>query len=81
MTIRAVYLILALLGLVIPYAHFLPWLASNGFHPGLLLAELYATNAGAFFASDVLVTLVINADSSKSEDGEATNSPTLYFFQ
>ena len=39
------YLSLALVGAVLPYAQFLPWLAEHGLDPGLLMTELFSTLA------------------------------------
>ena len=56
---RAVYLLLALLGALLPYSQLLPWIAAHGLDLPLLLRELFATRAGAFFALDVLVSAVV----------------------
>ena len=55
---RLVYLALALAGLILPYSQLLPWVASHGLDPPLLVRELFATRPGAFFALDVLVAAV-----------------------
>lgn len=56
---RQLYLLLALIGAVLPYSQFLPWLAEHGPNIPLLLAELFSTRAGAFFGLDVLVSAVV----------------------
>jgi hypothetical protein len=56
---RWVYLSLALVGAVLPYSQFLPWLAEHGPNIPLLLTELFSTRAGAFFGLDVLVSAVV----------------------
>jgi hypothetical protein len=56
---RWVYLSLALVGTVLPYSQFLPWLAEHGPNIPLLLTELFSTRAGAFFGLDVLVSAVV----------------------
>jgi hypothetical protein len=56
---RKIYFFLALLGLVIPYAQFLPWLAEHGPNLRLLVDELFSTRIGAFFGCDVLVSAVV----------------------
>jgi Terpene cyclase DEP1 len=53
------YLILAIIGAVLPYSQFLPWLADHGLNLSLLLRELFSTRAGAFFGMDVLVSAVV----------------------
>jgi hypothetical protein len=56
---RWVYLSLALIGAVLPYSQFLPWLAEHGPNVSLLTTELFSTRAGAFFGLDVLVSAVV----------------------
>jgi Protein of unknown function DUF2834 len=57
-TMRRYYLLLAVVGLVLPYSQLLPWLAEHGLDPGLLFAQLFSTRPGAFFAFDVLISAV-----------------------
>jgi hypothetical protein len=56
---RRLYLSLALIGAVLPYSQFLPWLAQHGPNLPLLLTELFSTRMGAFFGFDVLVSAVV----------------------
>ena len=56
---RRPYLLLALIGAVLPYSQFLPWLAEHGPNIRLLFTELFSTRAGAFFGFDVLVSAVV----------------------
>jgi hypothetical protein len=56
---RQLYLLLALIGAVLPYSQFLPWLAEHGPSIRLLFAELFSTRMGAFFGLDVLVSAVV----------------------
>jgi hypothetical protein len=56
---RLLYLVLALVGAVVPYSLFVPWLAENGLNPPLLVTELFSTRMGAFFGLDVLVSAVV----------------------
>src|SRR5450631_2741216 len=53
------WLALALVGTVLPYSQFLPWLAEHGPNVPLLFAELFSTRVGAFFGLDVLVSAVV----------------------
>jgi hypothetical protein len=55
---RWVYLSLALIGAVLPYSQFIPWLAEHGPNVRLLFTELFSIRAGAFFGLDVLVSAV-----------------------
>jgi hypothetical protein len=56
---RQLYLSLALIGVVLPYSQFVPWLAQHGPDLPLLFAELFSTRMGAFFGFDVLVSAVV----------------------
>ena len=55
---RWLYLSLALIGAILPYSQFIPWVAENGLNLPLLLRELFSTRLGAFFGLDVLVSAV-----------------------
>jgi hypothetical protein len=56
---RRVYLVLAVLGAVLPYWQFVPWVAAHGLDIPSLLAELFSTRIGAFFGLDVMVSAVV----------------------
>jgi hypothetical protein len=56
---RWVYLSLALVGAVLPYSQFIPWVAAHGLDIPLLVRELFSTRIGAFFGLDVLVSAVV----------------------
>jgi hypothetical protein len=56
---RALYLTLALIGAILPYSQFLPWLTTNGLNLPLLFRELFSTHLGAFFGCDVLISAVV----------------------
>ena len=53
---RHVYLGLCVLGVVLPYSQFIPWLWQHGLDMDLFIGELFATRIGAFFAFDVVVS-------------------------
>src|SRR5205823_13222260 len=59
MIARAVYLILCVLGFVIPYSHFVSWLLEHGFNLGLFVRELFANRISMFFAMDVIVSAIV----------------------
>ena len=56
---RHFYLICCLLGLVLPYAQFVPWLLEHGLNVALLLRELFGNRISAFFAMDVIVSAIV----------------------
>lgn len=59
MNSRTLYAALAIVGTVVPYAAFLPWLLDNGIAPGLFLSAMFATDISAFFSLDVIVSAVV----------------------
>lgn len=60
MTRKTVYLVFCVLGIVLPYSQFVPWVvAQHGAPLGLFLRELFANRIGAFFGMDVLVSAVV----------------------
>jgi uncharacterized protein DUF2834 len=56
---RSLYLALAIIGAVLPYSQFVPWVAEHGLNLPLLVAELFSTRMGAFFGLDVLISAVV----------------------
>ncbi len=52
------YLFLSVVGAVVPYSQFVPWLAEHGPNIRLMATELFSTRIGAFFGLDVLVSAV-----------------------
>jgi Protein of unknown function (DUF2834). len=59
MKARYFYLLLCVLGLVLPYSQFVPWLLEHGFNLNLLFRELFANRISAFFAIDVIVSAIV----------------------
>lgn len=60
MTRKTIYLVFCVLGIVLPYSQFVPWVvAQRGVPLGLFLRELFANRIGAFFGMDVLVSAVV----------------------
>ena len=56
---RHFYLICCVLGLVLPYAQFVPWLLEYGLNVALLVHELFGNRISAFFAMDVIVSAIV----------------------
>ena len=56
---RHVYLILCVLGLVLPYSQLVPWLLEHGLNATLFFRELLTSRIGAFFAMDVIVSAIV----------------------
>src|SRR5215470_2934181 len=56
---RRVYFILCVLGFILPYSQFVPWLLEHGLNVGLFFRELFANRISGFFALDVIVSAVV----------------------
>lgn len=52
------YLALCVVGVVVPYAFFVPWVVDHGLDLSLFTTELVSTRVGAFFGADVIVSAV-----------------------
>ena len=64
---KTIYLVLCILGLVVPYAEFVPWVLQHGLNLPLFVRELFANRIGAFFGMDVLVSAVALISFSRIE--------------
>ena len=56
---KALYLGLCVLGTVLPYSQFIPFLREHGLDMRLFLEQLFATRIGAFFGMDVIVSSLV----------------------
>ena len=56
---KTVYLLFCMLGAVLPYWQFVPWLTEHGLPVALFVRELFANRIGGFFGMDVLVSAVV----------------------
>ena len=56
---RWVYLFLAVLGTVLPYSQFVPWLAAHGLNVRLLFTQLFLGRVSAFFGLDAIVAALV----------------------
>jgi len=62
MKLRHLYLLLAALGLVLPYCQFVPWVVEHhALNMPLFLHDLFANRVSAFFAMDVMVSAIVVA--------------------
>ena len=57
--IQYLYLILCILGTVLPCSQFLPFLAEHGPNGSLLIKDLFANRISGFFGFDVIVSSVV----------------------
>lgn len=56
---KRLYLILTVVGLVLPYYFFPSFLVTNGFDLRLLLGYLFANEISSFFAVDLIITALV----------------------
>jgi hypothetical protein len=56
---KRVYLGLCIVGTVLPYAQFVPFLREHGLDARLFLDQLFANSVSGFFAMDVIVSSVV----------------------
>ena len=56
---RHFYLICCVLGLILPYSQFVPWLLEYGLNVALFIHELFVNRISAFFAIDVIVSAIV----------------------
>jgi len=59
MKARHFYLICCVLGFILPYSQFVPWLLEHGLNVALLVRELFGNRVSAFFAMDVIVSAIV----------------------
>ena len=59
MRLRTTYIVLCLVGLLLPYSQLIPWLVEHGLNIDLFVEQLFANRVSAFFAADVLVSAVV----------------------
>jgi len=56
---KGVYLTLALVGIFVPYLHFLPWLREHGLDLPLFFHSIHANHVSEFFAADVMTSALV----------------------
>jgi hypothetical protein len=56
---KKVYLVLCVLGTVLPYLSFLPFLREHGLDPRAFVSQLFGTPVSAFFGMDVIVSSLV----------------------
>jgi hypothetical protein len=56
---KHVYLALCVIGFLLPYSQFVPWLTTHGLNLPLLIHDLFANRISAFFGLDVLISAIV----------------------
>ena len=59
MKARHFYLVCCVLGLILAYSQFVPWLLEHGLNVELFVRELFGNRISAFFAIDVIVSAIV----------------------
>jgi hypothetical protein len=59
MTRKTMYLVMCVVGLVLPYWQFVPWVAAHGLNLRLFVEQMFANRISGFFVLDVLVSAVV----------------------
>ena len=59
MKVRHWYLALCVLGTILPYSQFLPFVRDHGLDPSLFVDQLFASPVSGFFGLDVMVTSAV----------------------
>jgi len=56
---KTIYLLFCLIGFVVPYAAFVPWVAQYGLDMRLFVHEMFANRISTFFSLDVIVSAIV----------------------
>src|SRR5262250_1910563 len=56
---KTLYLALAIIGTVLPYSQFIPFVREHGLDARLFVEQLFATRIGGFFGMDVIVSSLV----------------------
>ena len=57
--IQYLYLVLCVLGVILPYSQLLPFLREHGFDMRVLVEQMFANRISAFFGLDVVVSSLV----------------------
>ena len=58
-TLTRAYAALALLGAILPYSIFIPWVAEHGFVPAIFFRQPFVNGPAAIFSADVLFSALV----------------------
>jgi hypothetical protein len=56
---KTIYFVLCVVGALVPYWQFVPWVLEHGMNLSLFVRELFVNRISAFFGMDVLVSAVV----------------------
>lgn len=58
MKLKYIYLALCVVGTVLPYSLFIPWLITNGLNIPLFVSQIFSSPIAAFGCGDVIISAV-----------------------
>ena len=65
---RHLYVVFCLLGLVLPYSQFIPWIIEHhALNISMFMHDLFANRIAAFFALDVIISAIVLLSFIQSE--------------
>ena len=67
MKLKTLYLILCVIGAVLPYWQFVPWVSQNGLSMPLFFHQLFANRISSYFGIDVFVSAAVLVVFMRSE--------------
>lgn len=70
MKLKTLYLILCVIGAVLPYWQFVPWVSQNGLSMPLFFHQLFANRISSFFGLDLLVSAAVLVVFMRSESSQ-----------
>lgn len=56
---KHLYLVLSILGTILPYYYFVPFVAEHGLNVSVFLEQLFSSSISSFFAMDVVVSSIV----------------------
>ncbi|PGE24016.1 hypothetical protein COM57_27035 [Bacillus pseudomycoides] len=56
---KKIYILLSIIGAVVPYSYFIPFLMENGFNLLLFSQELFANRISTFFPADFFISCLV----------------------
>ncbi|MBD2500795.1 DUF2834 domain-containing protein [Anabaena azotica] len=57
--VKIIYLLLCIIGTVLPYSQFLPFLLDNGLNIPLFIEQLFANRISSFFGLDLIISSLV----------------------
>jgi len=59
MNMKNIYLVLAIIGTVLPYMFFIPFVIEHGLNVTLFFSQLFENRISSFFGADVIVSSIV----------------------